>query len=63
MRAGWRFHFLSPPTYTATSTLMLETQRGLLQESLLGTQATTDSAWIESQIGVLKSQNVAAYLH
>ena len=59
---GAAYHYLSPPTYTATTTLMLETQRGLLQESLLGTPATTDSAWIESQIGVLKSQNVAAYL-
>ena len=59
---GAVYHYASPPIYAATTTLMLETQRGLLQESLLGTKATTDSAWIESQIGVLKSQNVAAYL-
>ena len=53
--------YVTPPTYTASTTMMMETQRGLLQESILG-RTTTDSAWIESQIGVLKSQNVAAYV-
>ena len=49
------------PTYTASTTMMMETQRGLLQESILG-RTTNDAGWIESQIGVLKSQNVAAYV-
>jgi succinoglycan biosynthesis transport protein ExoP len=41
--------------------MMIETRHSPLQESLLG-GAPTDSAWIESQIGILKSQNVAAYV-
>jgi succinoglycan biosynthesis transport protein ExoP len=41
--------------------MMIETQKSPLQQSLLG-NASFDSAWIESQIGVLKSQNVAAYV-
>jgi succinoglycan biosynthesis transport protein ExoP len=51
----------TPPTYTASATMMIETRKGPLQESLLG-NAPPDSAWVESQIGVLKSQNVAAYV-
>ena len=58
---GGLYHYVSPATYTASTTLMMETQRGLLQESILG-HSTTDTGWIESQIGVLKSQNVAAYV-
>ena len=58
---GGLYHYLSPATYTASTTLMMETQKGLLQESVLGS-APMDSAWIDSQIGVLKSQNVSAYL-
>jgi polysaccharide biosynthesis transport protein len=53
--------YVTPATYTATTTIMMETQRGLLQESLVG-NAPPDSAWVESQIGVLRSQNVAAYV-
>jgi succinoglycan biosynthesis transport protein ExoP len=51
----------TPPTYTATATMMIETRKSPLQESLLG-NVTPDAAWVESQIGVLKSQNVAAYV-
>jgi polysaccharide biosynthesis transport protein len=51
----------TPPTYTATATMMIETRKSPLQESLLGS-STPDAAWVESQIGVLKSQNVAAYV-
>jgi succinoglycan biosynthesis transport protein ExoP len=40
--------------------MMIETRKGALQESL-GGNTPPDSAWIESQIGVLKSANVAAY--
>jgi succinoglycan biosynthesis transport protein ExoP len=58
---GALYHYITPASHTASTTVVLETQRGLLQESILG-HATTDSAWIESQIGVLKSQNVAAYV-
>lgn len=41
--------------------MMIETRKNLLQENLLG-NAPMDAAWIESQIGVLRSQNVAAYV-
>jgi polysaccharide biosynthesis transport protein len=41
--------------------MMIETRKSPLQESLLG-NAPPDAAWVESQIGVLKSQNVAAYV-
>ena len=58
---GALYHFTSPATSAASTTVMMETQRGLLQEAILG-NAPTDSAWIESQIGVLKSQSVAAYV-
>src|SRR5215203_3719793 len=53
--------YATPATYTGSTTLIMEVQRGLLQESILG-GTTTDGAWLESQIGVLKSQNVAAYV-
>ena len=49
------------PTYTATATMMIDTRSSQLQKSLLG-EMTPDAGWIDSQIGVLKSQNVAAYL-
>jgi len=58
---GALYHYSSPATYTASSTVMMESQRGLLQESIMG-RTTNDAGWIESQIGVLKSQNVAAYV-
>ena len=40
---------------------MIEPRKGLLQQTL-GGDPLPDAAWIESQIGVLKSQNVAAYV-
>ena len=42
--------------------MLLETQRSPLSESLSGGTALRDSAWIESQIGILRSQNVAGYV-
>jgi succinoglycan biosynthesis transport protein ExoP len=53
-------HFTAPPSYTASTTMMIETRKSPLQ-SLLG-ETVPDPGWIESQIGVLKSQNVAAYV-
>ena len=41
--------------------MMIEPRKGLLSQTL-GGDPPTDAAWIESQIGVLKSQNVAAYV-
>jgi succinoglycan biosynthesis transport protein ExoP len=57
---GAWYHFTAPPSYTASTTMMIETRKSPLQ-SLLG-EAAPDASWIESQIGVLKSQNVAAYV-
>jgi succinoglycan biosynthesis transport protein ExoP len=61
MAFGALYLYTTPPTYTASATMMIETRKGALQDSLLG-NAPPDSAWVESQIGVLKSQNVAAYV-
>src|SRR5262249_48255817 len=58
---GALYLYTTPPTYTASATMMIETRKGPLQESLLG-NTPPDSAWVESQIGVLKSQNVGAYV-
>ena len=56
---AWRY-FTTPPSYAATATMMIESRKGALQ-SLLG-ETVADGPWVESQIGVLKSQNVAAYV-
>ena len=44
--------------------MMIDARNGqILQQSAAGGVADkSDSAWIESQIGILKSQNVAAYV-
>jgi succinoglycan biosynthesis transport protein ExoP len=53
--------FLAPATYTATATIMIEPRKSPLSQTL-GGDPPTDAAWIESQIGILRSQNVAAYV-
>ena len=58
---GAWYLFTTPPTYTASSTILIEPRRGMLQQTL-GGDPQPDVGWIESQIGVLKSQNVAAYV-
>ena len=52
--------YATPPTYTASATMMIETRKSPL-EALVG-NAPLEPAWIESQIGVLKSQSVAFYV-
>ena len=59
---GALYLFTTPASYTASAIMMIETRKSPLQETLLGAAAPLDSAWIESQIGVLKSQSVAAYV-
>jgi succinoglycan biosynthesis transport protein ExoP len=50
---------ITPPLFTASATMMMDARRGqLFQQSLL-TDAPADSAWVDSQIGILKSKNVA----
>jgi succinoglycan biosynthesis transport protein ExoP len=58
---GALYLFTATPTYTASSTMMIEVRKPLFRQSLLG-DAPPDAAWIDSQIGVLKSQSVAAYV-
>ena len=58
---GALYLFTTAPTYTASATILIEPRKGLLQQTL-GGDPPPDAAWIESQIGVLKSQNVAAYV-
>ena len=58
---GALFLFTARPTYTASSVMMIETRKSALQESF-GGSTPPDSAWIESQVGILKSINVAAYV-
>jgi polysaccharide biosynthesis transport protein len=50
---------ITPPLFTASATIMMDARRGqLFQQSFL-TDAPADSDWVDSQIGILKSQNVA----
>jgi len=58
---GALYFFTAPPTYTASAMMMIEPRKGLLQQTL-GGDPPADAAWIESQLGVLKSLNVAAYV-
>jgi succinoglycan biosynthesis transport protein ExoP len=59
---GALYLFLAPPTYTGSTTLMIETRNSqILQKSPMG-DLRPDPSWIESQIGILKSPSVAAYV-
>jgi succinoglycan biosynthesis transport protein ExoP len=59
---GALYLFFAPPTYTGSTMMMIESRSSqILQKSAMG-DLRPDPAWIESQIGILKSQNVAAYV-
>jgi polysaccharide biosynthesis transport protein len=58
---GALYLFTTAPTYTASAMMMIEPRKGLLQQTL-GGDPPTDAAWVESQIGILTSLNVAAYV-
>src|SRR6185436_20152396 len=53
--------FTTPSTYTASAVMMIETRKSPLP-GLAGADAPVDAGWIESQIGIMKSQNVASYV-
>ena len=55
---GALYLFLTPATYTASALTLIETRKNPLEPLVGG--GTPDFAWIESQIGVLRSRNVAA---
>jgi polysaccharide biosynthesis transport protein len=57
---GALYLYITPATYTASATMMIESRRGPL-DSLLG-NSSPDPAWIDSQIGVLRSLNIASYV-
>ena len=59
--AGLYLYAVAMPIYTASATMMIETRKPQLQQSLLG-DAPPDAAWIESQIGVLTSRSVVSYV-
>jgi polysaccharide biosynthesis transport protein len=58
---GALYFFTARATYTASAIMMIEPRKGLLQQTL-GGDPPADAAWVESQLGVLKSLNVAAYV-
>jgi succinoglycan biosynthesis transport protein ExoP len=58
---GALFYVFAPRSYTASTVMLIDTDKGPLSDPSQSV-ALRDAAWIESQIGVLKSQNVAAYV-
>jgi succinoglycan biosynthesis transport protein ExoP len=58
---GAFYLFATPPSYIASSTILIEGRSNQIQQTLFG-DAPPDAAWIESQLVVLKSQSVAAYV-
>src|SRR5215472_3988162 len=59
---GAAFLASATPMYTASAAMMIETPRDLALPSARDSAGAPDAAWIESQILILKSQNVAAYV-
>ena len=57
---GALYLLTTPASYTASATMMIKSRKGPL-EPLLGS-GLPDPAWIDSQIGVLRSTNIAAYV-
>jgi polysaccharide biosynthesis transport protein len=59
---GASYLFTVPPTYTASAIMIIETRKGpsVLPDSFGG--MAPDAAWVETQIGVLKSLNVLNYV-
>jgi succinoglycan biosynthesis transport protein ExoP len=52
---------VTPPTFTATAMMMIDTHKTQLPSPAFS-EASADAGWIESQIGILKSTNVASYV-
>ncbi|HVT30980.1 MAG TPA: GumC family protein, partial [Lacipirellulaceae bacterium] len=52
---------VTPPTFTATAMMMIDTHKNQSLSPAFG-DAPADAGWIESQIGILKSTNVASYV-
>ena len=59
---GAAYLYTTTPIYTASATMMIETQKRSLFEQSEAGAGPADVAWIESQIEFLKSPTVAAYI-
>jgi succinoglycan biosynthesis transport protein ExoP len=59
--AGIYLYAFAAPFYTGSAVMIIETRRPQLQQFLVD-DAPTDAAWVDSQIGVLMSRSVAAYV-
>lgn len=57
---GAAYHLSQPAVYTASATMMIETRQSPVAQRF--GEVSQDAAWIESQIGILKSHSVAAYV-
>lgn len=54
---GFAYLWVLRPTYTAVATMMIDARHGgIQQKSVLGDPDLTDSAWIDSQLGMLMLQ-------
>jgi succinoglycan biosynthesis transport protein ExoP len=51
--AGAVYLFITPPAYTATSTMLIDSRKGGVQQNSVLGDAPTDNAWIDSQMGIL----------
>lgn len=58
---GSLYIIATPPSFTASATMMIDTRKASLFSGSL-TDVPADAAWVESQIGMLKSENVASYV-
>jgi succinoglycan biosynthesis transport protein ExoP len=45
--------FITPSSYTATSTMLIDSRKGGVQQNTVLGDAPTDNAWIDSQMGIL----------
>jgi succinoglycan biosynthesis transport protein ExoP len=59
---GGAYLLVSPAGYTATATMMIDPRNSQILQPSPGAGVQLDSSWIDSQIGILKSANVVAYV-
>ena len=59
---GAAFLHIATPMYTASATMMIEPQKRSISEQSEAGAGPVEAAWIESQIELLKSPTVAAYI-
>jgi len=56
---GLLYLLATPPIFTATATMMLDTRKQQFQRQSGVADVQTDSSWMDTQIGTVKSVNVA----